>query len=52
MTTNAVQSAPASRASTLTGLKVEDIVKPGPDVKGKPNEISVESFQKSMFNNS
>jgi peroxin-13 len=52
MTTTAT-SAPASRASTLTGLKVEDIVKNGaPEIKGKPNEISVESFQKSMFNNS
>jgi peroxin-13 len=51
MTTTA-QSAPASRASTLTGMKVEDIVKPVPEVKGKPNEITVESFQKSMFNNS
>jgi len=52
MTTNAAQSASASRASTLTGMKVEDIVKPGPEIKGAPNAISVESFQKSMFNNS
>jgi peroxin-13 len=49
MTTSA-NSAPASRASTLTGLKVEDIVKP--NIQGKPNEITVQSFQKSMFNNS
>jgi peroxin-13 len=51
--TTTVNSAPGSRASTLTGLKVEDIVKPtAPEIKGKPNEITVESFQKSMFNNS
>jgi len=49
MTTTA-QSAPASRASTLTGLKVEDIVKPAPEIQGKPKEITVQSFQKSMFN--
>lgn len=45
-------SAPSSRASTLTGKNVEDIVKAqpmGPAMNSKPNEISVESFQKSMF---
>ncbi|KAF2675271.1 hypothetical protein BT63DRAFT_33133 [Microthyrium microscopicum] len=52
-------STPNSRASTLTGMKVEDLVKGQdgvtelkPEVVGKPNQISVESFQKSMFNNS
>ena len=52
MTTTA-NSPPASRASTLTGMKVEDIVKPtAPEIKSQPNQITVESFQKSMFNNS
>lgn len=50
MTTNAAGSDKGSRASTLTGLKMEDIVKP--DIQSKPNEISVGSFQKSMFNGS
>jgi peroxin-13 len=52
MTTNVAASAPNSRASTLTGMKVEDLMKPPvpPGIQGKANEISVESFQKSMFN--
>lgn len=47
-----------SRASTLTGMNVEQLVKPQglgmkgkePVVTGGPESISVESFQKSMFN--
>jgi peroxin-13 len=46
--------AAGSRASTLTGLKVDELVKRPPHVKdlvGKgPEQISVESFQRSMFN--
>lgn len=61
MTTTAAGSDPNSRASTLTGMKVEDLVKPKlpyseangtlkPELVSKPSDISVESFQKSMFN--
>jgi peroxin-13 len=52
----------SSRASTLTGKNVEDIVRQeaakipvpvgqAPVVTGGPQNISVESFQKGMFNN-
>jgi len=57
MTTTVAGSDPNSRASTLTGMKVEDLVKSPsvgmkPEIKGKPNEITVESFQKTLFNSS
>jgi peroxin-13 len=50
LTTNAATSLPGSRTATLTGKHVEDLVKQGPEVKGKPSDITVESFQKGMFN--
>jgi len=50
LTTNAATSLPSSRAATLTGMKVEDLVNGPPKIDGKPSDISVESFQKTMFN--
>jgi peroxin-13 len=45
-TMTATVSAPGSRTGTMTDSKVSE---PAPEVKGKPSDISVESFQKGQF---